>query len=291
MKIHLVIIDPQDSFCRVVSAADQQKLHTGELCVTGAWEDMERVARMIRRLGGKLDDIHITMDSHHQVHVAHPIYWREVNTGNAPTPFTVMEEESGQIIGYQFGPNGKQKVGTYVTNKPSLMRRSLDYILALRNGKRYPHCIWPPHCIIGTQGHTIVPDVFDALYDWERENFGIVDIVTKGSNLFVEHFSAVRAEVPDPSDPYTQINTGFVNTVMEADVILLSGEAGSHCLANTVRDVANEFISQNDQFIKKCVLLTDGTSPVPGFEQYQKDFISEMTKRGMKSTTTADYIA
>lgn len=291
MKIHLVIIDPQDSFCRVVPAAEQQKNHTGELCVTGAWDDMTRLSEMVKRLGDKLDDIHVTMDSHHQIHVAHPIYWREANSGNSPSPFTIMEEEKGQIVGYQFGPKGKQKVGIYVTRKPSFMRRTLDYIVALRDGKRYPHCIWPPHCIIGTQGHTIVPQLFDVLYEWEQKNFGILDIVTKGSNLFVEHFSALRAEVPDPNDPYTQINTAFINTVMEADVILLSGEAGSHCLSNTVRDVANEFVSQNDAFIKKCVLLTDATSPVPGFEQYQTDFISEMTKRGMKTTTTVDYLA
>jgi nicotinamidase-related amidase len=75
---------------------------------------------------------------------------------------------------------------------------------------------------------------------------------------------------------------------MEGDEILLAGEAGSHCLANTVSDMADSF--GDDSFISKCVLLTDGTSPVPGFDQLQTDFVAKMTKRGMKTITTVDYL-
>ena len=84
---------------------------------------------------------------------------------------------------------------------------------------------------------------------------------------------------------------------MEADEIILSGEARNFCLASTVQDTANEFApsagtpTNNDDFIKKCVLLTDATSDVPGFEKLGEDFITEMTKRGMRSTTTVDYLA
>ena len=82
----------------------------------------------------------------------------------------------------------------------------------------------------------------EALLDWERDNYAAVDIVTKGSNYFVEHFSAVQAEVVDPTDPSTQINTDLISTLMEADEILIAGEAGSHTLADTVRDIANCFL-------------------------------------------------
>lgn len=279
-KTHLVIIDPQSSFCRVVDAQEQQKIHDGELCVPGAWDDMERVAQMISRLGNKLDDIHITLDSHHQLHIAHPMWWKDAS-GATPPPFTALSEQSGTIK----GSDGKE----YTTYRPSFLKRSIEYLKALSDGKRYPHVIWPPHCLIGTPGHNIVTPVLNYILQWEQDTFGATDIVTKGSNYFVEHFSAVRAEVVDPQDPTTQLNTSFVNTVMEADEILLSGEASSHCLANTVRDMANEFA--DDSFIKKCVLLTDGTSPVPTFEQYEHQFIQEMTSRGMKTTTTVDYLA
>ena len=80
----------------------------------------------------------------------------------------------------------------------------------------------------------------------------MINLVTKGSNFWTEHYSAVMADVPDPSDPHTMLNTSFINTLKEADIIALSGEAKSHCLANTVRDIANNFGEEN---ISKLVLL------------------------------------
>ena len=288
-KVHLVIIDPQNSFCNVVDPAKQQVEHDGELCVSGGWDDMVRVANMVHRLGGRLDDIHVTLDSHHTLHVAHPIWYKD-SKGNPPDPFTLMREENGNIIGSKFDASGNQyDVGEYVCFQPGVHKRTLSMLKTLQTGKRYPHCIWPPHCLIGTPGHNVVAPLMAALIEWEQDNKGAVDFVTKGSNYFVEHFSAVRAEVVDPSDPSTQLNTAFINTLMEADEVVFTGEAGSHCLANTVRDIANEFAA-DDSFIKKCVLLTDATSPVPGFVKYQDDFISDMTKRGMKISTTVDYL-
>lgn len=289
-SIHLLIIDPQNSFCKVVDPAKQQEIHDGELCVPGAWEDMERVAALINRLGKKLDDIHVTMDSHHLLHIAHPIWFRD-SKGNEPGPFTLMREENGQIIGTAFDANGQpyDLPDPFTTKRPTFLKWTLEYLRGLSASGRYPHCIWPPHCLIGTPGHNIVAPLEDALLNWCVETHAYVDFVTKGSNFRVEHFSAVQAEYPDPEDPTTQLNSDFISTVMEADIILLAGEASSHCLANTVRDMANSF--GDDSFISKCVLLTDGTSPVPNFENLADDFVKEMTGRGMKQATCADFLA
>lgn len=288
-KIDLVIIDPQNSFCKVVDPAEQQQLHDGELCVPGAWDDMARVGEFIKNRGSKLNDIHVTMDSHHQLHIAHPMWYRN-SAGQPPNPFTSMRNENGVIVGSEFDANGNpQDVGEFTTHPPSFTKWTLHYLDEIAKSGRYPHLVWPPHCLIGTPGHNIVSPLLDALFEWERQGPGMVDIVTKGSNYRVEHFSAVRAEVVDPEDPTTQLNTQFISTLMDADEILLTGEAGSHCLANTVRDIANEFAS-DDSFIKKCVLLEDATSPVPNFENLQEDFIKEMTSRGMRVSSTTDYL-
>ena len=61
MQVELLIIDPQVDFCDPA----------GALYVTGADGDITRLARMVRRLAPKLDDIHVTLDSHHFVDVAH----------------------------------------------------------------------------------------------------------------------------------------------------------------------------------------------------------------------------
>ena len=265
-RVELLIIDPQVDFC-------DPKL--GSLYVGGAEQDIARLTTMVDRLAPKLDDIHVTLDSHHLVDIAHPIWWRN-SKGEHPNPFTQItaaEVENGE----------------WTTTVPSLLPRSLAYLKQLEATQRYPFVIWPPHCRIGSQGATVMPDLFDALTRWEGNRFGLVDYVTKGSNIYTEHYSAIRAEVPDPKDPTTQVNTQLIQTLMEADLILVAGEAGSHCLANTVRDIATEF--GDDKYVSKLILLQDATSPVGGFEFLQDNFVTEMVARGMQLSTTVDVLS
>lgn len=287
-KIHLVLIDPQNSFCKVVDPAKQAVEHDGELCVPGAWDDMGRVAAMVKRLGKKIDRLWSTLDSHQWNHIAHPGWWKDMS-GKHPAPFTSFRVENDKIIGSQFTANGSVDVGQYTTTIPGLYTKSKAYLEELLAHKRYLHMIWPPHCLIGSVGATIVAPLYQELLNWCEINFRTIEFVTKGSNPFVEHFSAIQAEVPDPQDPTTQLNSEFIQNVMEGDEILIAGEARSHCLANTIRDAANSF--GDDSFISKCTLLTDGCSDVPNCEQLGKDFVDEMTKRGMKLSTTIDILS
>ena len=264
-KVHLLVIDPQSDFCHP----------DGALFVPGADEDMKRLSTMVRDKGKKIHRIHVTLDSHHEIDVAHPIMWRD-SSGNHPSPFTIISNDDMQN-------------GNWAPTKPGDTKRLLDYTAALETGGRYPLCIWPPHCRIGSWGHTVVPELFDAFSQWEKDKFWIVDYVTKGSNPYTEHYSGVRAECEDPQDPTTQINTKLIQTLMDADIIGLAGEASSHCVRNTIFDIASAF--GDDSYISKVVLLEDATSPVPGFENLQDDFIKELTGRGMKLSTTVDFLS
>lgn len=172
---------------------------------------------------------------------------------------------------------------------PGLQKRAQDYVDHLEKNARYPLCIWPPHCLIGSWGHNVQPELHKSLTEWEEKRFRTIDFVTKGSNPFTEHYSAVKADVPDPKDPTTQINSRFIQVLMDADEVLVAGEAGSHCLANTVRDIAQEF--GDDSYVQKLTVLEDATSPVPGFENLQEDFVNEMKSRGMKIATTKTWMA
>lgn len=266
MNIHLLVIDPQNDFC------DPRE---GSLFVPGADADMARLSALVDRLAPKIADVHVTLDSHHPVDIAHPVFWSD-GGGAHPAPFTTITAADVEA-------------GRWSTTLPSARRRALEYLRALESGGRYPHTIWPPHCLIGSAGHNVVPDLFGALKRWEDDRFGVINYVTKGSNLWTEHFSAVQAEVPDPEDPDTQVNARLIDTLERADLILLAGEAGSHCLANTVRDIAAQF--SDPTYVAKMVLLTDATSPVPGFEAYQDEFLRDMTALGMRSSTTSDFLA
>jgi nicotinamidase/pyrazinamidase len=268
-QIELLIIDPQNDFC------DPK----GALYVMGAENDMTRLSVMVARLKDKLSDIHVTLDSHHLIDIAHPIFWMD-SKGQHPGPFTIISEDD-------------VKNGVWRATNPQFQSRVSEYVSMLANNGRYPLCIWPPHCLIGSWGYSVFPELFKTLLTWEND-FAMVDYVTKGSNLWTEHYSAVQADVPDPSDPGTQLNWPLLETLQKADVILLAGEARSHCLANTVRDIANNFGEEN---IKKMVLLQDATSDVqpnpPGtnlFTDMGEGFVSEMMARGMQVSTTVEFL-
>lgn len=269
MKIHLLTIDPQNDFC------DPK----GALSVTGANKDMERLATMIDRIGHKLDNIIVSLDSHQLIHIAHPIFWRN-SAGNRPDPFTIISADDVR--------NGK-----WIPAKPSLLGRALKYVEQLEKNARYPLCIWPPHCLIGSWGAAVYPVFFEAVMKWCDKEYGLVDWITKGSNPLTEHYSAIRADVEDPKDSGTWPNSTLLTTLMEADVVPFSGEASSHCVANTVRDICDLVKKQtnDDSFVNKLVYLKNGSSPVPSFEHLADDFEKEMVGRGMKISTTEDFLS
>ena len=264
MKTHVLIIDPQNDFCD----------KNGALFVAGADQDSVRLGKMLNRLVKKIDDIHVTLDSHRTVDIAHPIFWKN-SKGQHPNPFTIISVDD-------------VSKGVWTTTNPAWGSRGLEYVKSLATNNRYPLCIWVPHCRIGTWGHSIVKSVSDALLKWEEDRFGVIDFVTKGSNIMTEHYSALQADVPDPADPTTAINTDLLSMLQTADTILVAGEALSHCVANTITDIANNFGEDN---IKKFVLLEDCCSNVGGFDNLGKEFVKSMTKRGMQISKSDEYLA
>ena len=197
LKVHLMIIDPQNDF---------MDLPHSTLPVPGANADIDRLAGLIRRVGPKLDDIHVTLDSHRVIDVSHRGMWRDQD-GNMPDPFTLIFAKDIEN-------------GVWSPRSPAFRGRLLEYCRTLeRTPGNYAHLIWPDHCLIGTPGAAVQANLFAALEAWERKEFANVNYVTKGTNVFTEHFGALMAEVPDPEDPSTQLNTGLLEVMREADTL------------------------------------------------------------------------
>jgi len=264
MKIHLLAIDCQWDFANP----------KGSLFVPGADKDMERLAKFINRTEKKLDDIHVTLDSHKVMQVFHPAFW--LNSKNEhPSPFTLISVDD-------------VKKGTWRTTLTGLQKRGLEYVEALAAKGRYPLIIWPYHTLIGSIGHALVPSVSDALIKWEKDRYAMVDYCVKGDYYLSEAYGALESEVPAPEEPSTMLNTRLISMLQEADDLLIAGEALSHCVKSTVEQIAEAF---GDDNIKKFVLLSDCCSSVTGFEKAGTDFVKDMTKRGMRVTTSVDYLA
>lgn len=262
-KAILLLIDPQYDFCNP----------NGNLYVQGAEKDMERLAKMITDNINLIEAIHVTLDSHQTVHIAHPVWWVNSKAEN-PAPFTVITADD-------------VRNGTWRAAKPDLQQWSLDYVESLEQNGRYALCIWNPHCLIGSQGWTVDENLYPALLEWEAK-FKKVNFVPKGSNYMTEHYSAVKADVEVSGDPTTMLNTQLIGALKSGHDILIAGEALDFCIANTIRDIADQF---SDDEVKKFVLLEDATSAVnaPGLEHLKDDFIKDMTARGMRISTTTEY--
>ncbi|ARN22834.1 isochorismatase family protein [Piscinibacter gummiphilus] len=275
----LLIIDPQNDFCDLpeswcptdpVSGART----TPALPVAGAHADLQRLAAFIRDAGDRLDDITVTLDSHNRLHIAHPTFWQRGDGGDV-APFTAITAAD-------------VRAGTYRTRDASAQTRALQYVEALEARGRYVLMVWPVHCEIGSWGHGVHAAVRAAYNTWEVRQLKVVRKVAKGSNLWTEHYSALQAEVPDPSDPDTLLNQGLLGVLERADTLIVAGEAGSHCVKSTVEDFVDQLPGGRAD---RLVLLTDCMSPVGGFQAQHDAFLKGMAARGARLATSTEVLA
>jgi nicotinamidase/pyrazinamidase len=264
MKTTLVIIDGQLDF-----------LEGGTLPVGGGTEAVKNIAKLVDRLSPQINEINATLDSHHELHIAHKWLWLDSH-GNHPKSFP------GETLTPTIITEADMISGKWRAVHPDLEVRFQNYLHDLEAKNRFPHLIWTEHCLIGSKGHSIHPTLRDSLGDWTTKRLKTVEYVTKGSNPFSEHFSAIKAEVPDPNDlANTGLNIKMIERIQkfsgDEDRILWTGIAGSHCLNYTLRDAAEEL---GDEFVKRFVLLEDCTSPVQGFEQSQEDLFTFVKSKG-----------
>lgn len=275
-NIQLLIIDPQNDFCDLPESWQGVDPTAGQriapaLPVNGAHADMQRLADLIEAGHAGLSHIAITLDSHHRVDVAHPAYWQQAD-GSPVAPFTTI---SAQQV----------RDGLFRTRDTSAQKRTLQYLDALETQGRYGLMVWPVHCEIGTWGHNVHAAVRQAYNQWEVAQLRTVQVVYKGSNPWTEHYSALQAEVPDATDPDTQLNRTLIAELDRADLLLIAGEASSHCVKATTEHLVDNLPSQQ---LNKVVLITDCMSPVGGFEAQGTSFVTDMQARGVRLMTAAE---
>lgn len=268
-----IVVDPNNGFLLDVNYTPQLAGGDMNLCIPGAIDGANRAADLIRR-GAKLwDEIVVTLDSHQTMHIANPEPWIGKD-GKPPRPFT-------QITLQDFDD------GVWRPRLAGQAPRYRAYLEALYNKGKFAHIIWPPHCIIGTEGNLPYAPIREAIYDWEKD-LGVVDWKVKGPNIWSEHFSALGAEVPDPNDESTKLDVRFVRNLETYDRIVIFGWALNFCLGETMRDLTNTFKDRSS--CSKLVLVTDCTESVPGFEDKTTQILSEMKALGVQFENSRNVI-
>jgi nicotinamidase/pyrazinamidase len=261
-NIHLLAIDVQNDFCD----------RYGALYVKGAERDTTRLSVFVNRMIYDIDSIHVTLDSHHLVDIAHSVFWIN-DEGDNPPPRTIISEED--VVS-----------GVWKASDKTLIDKAIKYVKQLSANGRYPLCIWPNHCIFGSRGWTIQEPFIYSLEEWSRRRVRNVDYHIKGLNMMTEHYSAFKADVIDEADPSTLPNIELVKQLLNADEILVAGQARSHCVNYSVRDLIDAFGRERAE---KFVLLTDAMSDVPGFEHLGEKFQKDMIDMGVRIATTENY--
>jgi nicotinamidase-related amidase len=252
----LLIIDAQYDFCDP----------NGALYVEGAEGDILNICGFIREYGNAIDEIVLTQDVHHVLDISHPGFWMDAS-GHSPAPFTTVTLEAIKTGKWQ--PKFEAS-------------RVLQYIEQLELQGEYPHVIWPEHCIIGSYGAAIVNALMRELQVWARKGH-YFQVVQKGLHPLTEHFGALRANIPVEEDPGTLMNETLKTKLLEAETIMVCGEARSHCVANTIRQM-----SEIHGILEKTILLDDATSNVKGFENIGLSIYENAVMEGLqiKSTNT-----
>jgi len=258
----LVIIDPQVDF------------HPGgSLGIDGANEDSQRIANLISKHASDIDEIYVTLDSHHRNHIAHAIFWTN-SKGERPAVFS--EISADQVESGEWAPRDSR-----------LLEHCKYYTRQLEIGNRFKLRIWPEHCLIGTPGHAVVPCLNQALQEWCGTNKKTVHYVLKGTNCLTEMYSAIAADVPMPDDPSTQRNPLMMREFTAAKRLIICGEAKSHCVNFTLRDILSDWLLTG-RSTEHIYLLLDGCSTVYGCDELAHTFEQDMRAAGVTCTTSTE---
>ena len=86
----LLLIDPQNDF-HLEKAKPKGSVETG-MYIEGARVSAENIAKFIKHKIDEIDEIFVTLDSHHKKHIAHKSFWKSPDY-----PKNVIEEGT-QVI-------------------------------------------------------------------------------------------------------------------------------------------------------------------------------------------------
>lgn len=285
-RIALMAIDCQGTFC----------LPNGELFVggqsgRGAVDDCVRLAQFIYKNLHYITKIYPTLDTHMTFQIFHNTFWIN-EQGKHPDPATVITADDVKNGVWRVDPGAAHVTGG---NYPLLQKYAYHYTQKLADGGKYPLIIWPFHAMLGGVHHALVPIIEEAVFFHSIARRSQVGFEIKGGNPLTENYSVLGPEVTVgvDGDNIAQKNSKFFKNLVNHDVVVIAGQAKSHCVAWTIDDLLTEIQVQDPSLVKKVYLLEDCTSPVviPGvvdFTEQANEAFQRFADAGMhvvKSTT------
>ncbi|MDR0859825.1 MAG: isochorismatase [Candidatus Peribacteria bacterium] len=283
-KIALMLIDGQITF----------GIPGFELFVLNAPEDTKRLATWLYLNLGRITKIFPTMDTHTAMQIFHSLFFIDAS-GNPVAPNTMISSDDLINGTYRVNPAvaGALNVG-YTT----LTQHVLHYAKSLERNGKYKLIIWDYHAMLGGIGHALIPLLEEAIFFHTQVRNSQPGIEIKGGNPLTENYSVLSPEVLDTYDgkAIAQKNSRFIEKLLNYDILIITGQAKSHCVAFSIEDLLTEIQAKDPALAKKVYLLEDCTSPVviPGivdFTDQGNQAFERFKNAGMhlvKSTTPID---
>jgi nicotinamidase-related amidase len=294
-NVHLLLIDVQKDFC-----FPQGSLYVAGRSGRGAMDDSRRIAELVYRNLDVLTNVTTTMDTHFAYQIFFASFWvsGDGEPLTAHRTITTKQIDAGEVR-----PAPAMAKWLCGGNYPWLLKQVRHYCEALERAGKYELYLWPPHCILGSDGHALAGVVHEArmFHSYVRGAQSWVEV--KGGNPLTENYSVMQPEVLTRHDgqPLAQKNTSFLRTLLAADAVLIAGQAASHCVKSSIDDILAEIAATDPALAKKVYLLTDCMSAVTvpdGKGGFLADFTGEADKAlrrfadaGMNLVESTDRVA
>ena len=255
VRVCLVAIDVQNTFC-----LPDFELFVAGRSGTGAVDDNRRLCEFLYRNLGRITQVYPTLDTHQAVQIFHPIFLVD-RDGRHPDPYTRVSIEDVQQGVWQVNPSVCRQLEM---SEEEGYEYLLHYVKSLRESGKYELSVWPYHGLLGGIGHALVSSVEEAIFFHCHARQSQPAFQIKGNNPLTEHYSVLSPEVLKGHDGRLlgTINTAFLQALLGFDVIVIAGQAKSHCVAWTIEHLLEDPLFGRAGFAEKVYLLEDCTSAV-----------------------------
>lgn len=231
----------------IVIGIDEQLdfMPDGALGVPNADKDVERFTKFIYDNMDEISKIAVSIDTHIPHQIFHPCWWIDKN-GNHPAPYTAITLDDLDKGNYR------------AVIKPI---ESRDYVMHLEQDGKKTLVVWPYHCIQGTTGCSLDNQFSNMVYFHSVAKRSIPITIIKGQDPLSEMYGFLRPEY----DRKGYVNLEFLNLLTNYDMIIIGGEAKSHCALESIKQILEHFANQ-PEITNKIYILEDCMSSIPGFE-------------------------
>lgn len=236
----------------------QDFMDHGALGVAGAQKDVERMTRFIYDNIEKISNIAVSMDTHTPHQIFHPCWWIDEN-GEHPAPYTVITLKDLD--------EGRWRA---VINPQA----SREYVKHLEQDAKKALCIWTYHCMQGTTGAALENQFANMIYFHSVARKAVVQRLVKGQDPMSEMYGIIRPEY----DTKGYMNLDFLNKLERFDKVLIAGEAKSHCVLESIKQIL-EYYETRPEVTEKVYVLEDCMSSISGYEDMANQMFEDFRKR------------